>query len=248
MLKKEYKIYVGGEWLSSTEKKDVINPYNNKIITTIHMGNKEHIEKAITTSQKAFEKTKKLPAYKRRDILLQVAAGLKENINFHSEILSLESGKSLKDAKAEIERGISTLTIAAEEATRIYGEVMQLDISPKGENRDGIIKRFPIGPISGISPFNFPLNLAMHKIAPAIASGNTIVLKPATATPLSCLLLAEIIDKTDLPKGAVNILPLERDAAAPLVEDERFKLLSFTGSPSVGWDMKKRAGKKKVVL
>jgi len=163
-------------------------------------------------------------------------------------LIAVESGKPIRDALAEVDRGILTFRIGAEEAERIGGEVLPLDLNPASRGRTGITRRFPIGPIAAISPFNFPLNLAAHKLAPAIASGNPIVLKPPSKDPLTMLTVAEIIAEAGLPDGAVSILPMTRELGDRLVSDERFKLLTFTGSPSVGWKMKERAGKKKVVL
>lgn len=247
-LLNEYKFYVDGKWIESKIKKDIINPYNNEVISKVNFAEEEHLDLIIKSSQNAFNVMKNLPSYKRRDILNFIANEYETNIEFYAKVLSMECGKTIKDSIIEIERGISTLRLSAEESTRIKGEYLNLEISKYGEGREAIIKRFPIGPILGISPFNYPLNLAMHKIAPAIASGNTIVLKPASSTPLSCLLLAEIIDRSELPKGAVNIIPMDRKLADTLISREEFKLLTFTGSPDIGWDMKSRAGKKKVVL
>jgi len=165
-----------------------------------------------------------------------------------SKALCIEAGKPIKDARGEVTRLIDTFRIAAEEAVRIYGEVMPLDISPRAEGYTGQWKRVPIGACSFISPFNFPLNLAAHKVAPALAVGCPFVLKPASMTPIGALIIGEILAETDLPPGAFSILPARRDGADLFTEDERLKLLSFTGSPGVGWALKKKAGKKPVVL
>ncbi len=162
--------------------------------------------------------------------------------------MSLESGKPIKDALVEVDRATLTFRLGAEEAERMTGELIPLDLMPSSKGRIGITRRFPIGPIAAISPFNFPLNLAAHKLAPAIAAGNTIVLKPPSKDPLTMLTVAEIVEKSGVPEGAVSILPMTRELGDRMVEDERFKLLTFTGSPSVGWRMKERAGKKRVVL
>jgi acyl-CoA reductase-like NAD-dependent aldehyde dehydrogenase len=175
-------------------------------------------------------------------------ARFKERAEELAVALCEEAGKPIKDARGEVTRLIDTFQIAAEEATRIYGEVMPMDISPRAEGYQGQWKRFPIGPCSFISPFNFPLNLAAHKIAPAIAAGCTFILKPASLTPISALIVAEILAETELPEGAFSILPCRRDGADLFTTDDRLKLLSFTGSPDVGWDLKKKAGKKPVVL
>ncbi|MEZ4496382.1 MAG: aldehyde dehydrogenase family protein [Thermomicrobiales bacterium] len=153
----------------------------------------------------------------------------------------------MRDAEVEADRGIFAVETAAEEAKRIDGEVLPLDLLPSSKDASGIVRRFPIGPIAAISPFNFPLNLALHKLAPAIAAGNSIVLKVPSSTPLTMLKIATLLDGLGLPDGAVSILPVNREVGDKLVEDDRFKLLSFTGSPDVGWSMKARAGMKKVV-
>ncbi|MBF6603098.1 MAG: aldehyde dehydrogenase family protein, partial [Sphingorhabdus sp.] len=162
--------------------------------------------------------------------------------------LCVEAGKPIKDAEGEVGRLIDTFRIAAEEATRNYGEVQPLDISERAKGYQGMWKRVPIGPCSFISPFNFPLNLAAHKIAPAIAVGCPFVMKPASKTPLGAIIMGEVLAETNLPKGAFSILPASRDGADLFTEDERLKLLSFTGSPAVGWDLKAKAGKKPVIL
>src|SRR5258706_11990652 len=162
--------------------------------------------------------------------------------------IPLEGGKPIRDSLVEVDRAILTFRLGAEEAERMVGETIPLDLMPASKGRIGITRRFPIGPIAGISPFNFPLNLAVHKIAPAIASGCSIVLKPPSKDPLTMLTVAEIIEAAGPPLGSVSILPMTRELGDRMVADERFKLLTFTGSPSVGWRMKERAGKKKVVL
>jgi glyceraldehyde-3-phosphate dehydrogenase (NADP+) len=189
-----------------------------------------------------------MPTFERVALLKAMAAGLAARRDEVAHIISAEAGKPIRDAEVETDRGVFTLETAAEEAKRLEGEVIPLDLLPSSRGRSGIVRRFPIGPIAGISPFNFPLNLALHKIAPAIASGNTIVLKPPSRDPLTMLLFAEIVEAAGVPKGAVSIMPMNREVGDALVEDPRFKVLSFTGSPDVGWDLKRRAGMKKVIL
>jgi acyl-CoA reductase-like NAD-dependent aldehyde dehydrogenase len=189
-----------------------------------------------------------LPSYKRYEILLQISNEIREQRQHLAKILCQESAKPIRYALGEIDRAAQTFLVAAEECKRLPKEYVSLDWTPAGEGKEGFVKYFPIGLIAGIAPFNFPMNLAVHKIAPAIAAGCPIILKPASATPLSTLELAKIIDKTALPKGAVSIVPMDRISGNLLVTDERFKLLTFTGSPTVGWEMKRNAGKKKVVL
>jgi glyceraldehyde-3-phosphate dehydrogenase (NADP+) len=189
-----------------------------------------------------------MAAYERGAILRNISAGIRDRREEIARILTLESGKPIRDALIEVDRAVLTFRLGAEEAERLTGETIPLDLMASSKGRLGVTRRFPIGPIAAISPFNFPLNLAAHKLAPAIAAGNTIVLKPPSKDPLTMLTVAEIIEGAGVPEGAVSILPMTRALGDRMVEDERFKLLTFTGSPSVGWRMKERAGKKKVVL
>lgn len=243
-----YKIYCGGEFVNSQNKLDVINPFTSTVFATTFLADAEQLNKAILAAISVQKKLVKLSSFERAQILLQIAQNLFSQRNELGSLLSQESAKPLKYALAEIDRSIQTFTIAAEECKRLPKEYISLDWTVAGKNKEGLVKYFPIGIVAGIAPFNFPLNLAVHKIAPAIAAGCPIILKPSSTTPLSCLALAQIIDKTTLPKGAVSILPMSREVGNNLVIDQRIKLLSFTGSPDVGWKMKTNAGKKKVVL
>ena len=189
-----------------------------------------------------------MASYERQNVLQHCVDRFKERFDELAYSLCVEAGKPIKDAEGETTRLIDTFRIAAEESVRNYGEVQPLDISARAKGYMGMWKRVPIGPCSFISPFNFPLNLAAHKIAPAIAVGCPFVMKPASKTPLGAIIMGEILAETDLPKGAFSILPASRDGADLFTTDERLKLLSFTGSPGVGWDLKAKAGKKKVVL
>lgn len=244
----DWKFYAAGSWMTSRESTLVHNVYTKKPYAKVFLASKAELEGVITKAQEAFQVTKNLPSHARAKVCLDIADGIEKQSEEFAQTIAIECGKPLIYARGEVARAISTFRVAAEEANRIGGEVLPLDITKVAEKRFGLTKRFPIGLIFGISPFNFPLNLVAHKIAPAIASGNVIILKPATKTPLSSLLLARIIDQTDLPKGAVSIVPCERSIADSLVADERFAMVSFTGSPHVGWDLKNRAGKKKVIL
>ena len=243
-----FKIYASGQFIESDSSLEVKNPYNNTVVGTTWLANETILDTAIEKALSTKEELQKIPSHLRYEILLYISNKLKENKQHHAELLSLESGKPMRYAAAEIDRSIQTFLIAAEESKRLPKEYMSLDWTPNGEGKEGIVKHFPIGLIAGIAPFNFPLNLAVHKLAPAIATGCPIILKPASATPLSTLELAKIIDETILPKGSVSIIPMNRKTGNMMVTDERFKLLSFTGSPVVGWEMKKQSGKKKVVL
>ena len=245
---KEYKIYAAGEFVTTPDKIGVYNPYDKSLIAETYLADKKVLETAILKALSVEKEMAMLPAFQRYDILMQVAEEMKSKKEYLSKILAAEAAKPLKYAISEIQRAIATIVAAAEESKRTPMEYMRLDWEPTGKGKEGLVKYFPLGLVSGISPFNFPINLAMHKIAPAIAAGCPIILKPATSTPLSTLEFAQILDRTSLPKGAVSILPMNRETGNLLVTDERFKLLTFTGSPVVGWKMKKDAGKKKVVL
>ena len=189
-----------------------------------------------------------MASYERQNVLQHCVNRFQDRFEEIAEILCIEAGKPIKDSRGEVTRLIDTFKIAAEEALRLDGSLQTLDISPRSKGYRGMWKRVPIGPCSFISPFNFPLNLAAHKIAPAIAVGCPFVMKPASRTPVGALIIGEILSETDLPKGAFSILPCSRDGADLFTTDERLKLLSFTGSPDVGWGLKAKAGKKKVVL
>lgn len=240
--------YLAGNFIQTSHSHTIINPHTGQPVAQTWLCSEEEIETAIRIGMEATPAMASFPAWKRYEALRFISDELIKNKAYHADLLAREAAKPLRYAITEIERAAQTFLVAAEESKRIHGEVIRLDWTPSGLGKEGIIKKFPIGLIAGISPFNFPLNLAVHKIAPAIASGNPIILKPASSTPLSTLALARIIHQTDLPKGAVSILPASRTAGNKLVTDDRIKLLSFTGSDSVGWEMKKHCGKKKTVL
>jgi glyceraldehyde-3-phosphate dehydrogenase (NADP+) len=227
---------------------DVTNPYNGETVGTTYLASREQLEEAITAAQHAFCELRAMPTYDRVSLLRAFHERMSEHKDEIAKMICLEAGKPIKEAQSETARGLFTVETALEEAKRINGEVMPLDLLPSSKGRFGIVRRFPIGPIAGISPFNYPLNLALHKIAPALASGNPIVLKPPSKDPLTMLLVARLLVDAGVPPGAVSVLPMSREVGDAMVEDDRFKLLSFTGSPDVGWDMKRRAGMKKVVL
>jgi glyceraldehyde-3-phosphate dehydrogenase (NADP+) len=206
------------------------------------------MERAVQAAVRGFEETRKLSSIRRSEILTRVAAGLATRKEEMARTITSENAKTIKLSRGEVDRGIATFTIAAEEAKRIGGEVLPLDLNAQSEGRLGITRRFPLGPIFGIAPFNFPLNLVSHKVAPSMAAGNTMVLKPASSTPLSALLLGEILLEAGMLPGTVNVTPCGADLADTLVGDDRFKLVTFTGSPAVGWELKKKAGRKRVTL
>ncbi len=244
----EYKIYVAGEFRTTDTPLPVTNPYNRKVFAQTWLAGAAGLEEAITAGVAAEAVMERMPSWQRYEILAQISEALKSDRERLAAVLSQESGKPMRYALGELDRAAQTFRIAAEESKRLPGEYLSLDWTPPGEGKEGWVKYFPVGLMAGIAPFNFPLNLAVHKIAPAIAAGNPVILKPARSTPLSVLELAKIIDRTALPKGALSILPMDRQAGNQLVTDYRFKMLSFTGSPAVGWKMKKEAGRKKVLL
>ena len=244
-----HPIFLAGRWVGSPDVLTVENPADAATPAgATYNATEAQYEEAVEAAVAAFEVTRVMPAYERGRILREISAGIKARREELGRLIALEAGQPIRDALVEVDRAALTFRLGAEEAERMTGEVIPLDLMPSSKGRVGITRRFPIGPIAAISPFNFPLNLAAHKIAPAIATGNPIVLKPPSADPLTMLTVAEIIEAAGAPAGSVSILPMTRELGDRMVADPRFKLLTFTGSPSVGWRMKARAGKKKVVL
>jgi acyl-CoA reductase-like NAD-dependent aldehyde dehydrogenase len=241
-------IYLAGEFVRAGTPLEVRDPATGDLVATTWQAGAPELEQATAAAVEAFRATRRLASFERRDALAHVAERISQDADELSELLTRESGKPIRDAKGEVARGALTFRTAAEEALRLNGEWLPLDWTAANRGRSGIVRRYPIGPVAGISPFNFPLNLAAHKVAPAIAAGCSIVLKPPSKDPLVMLRVAQYLAETNLPKGAVSILPMDRPTGDRMVADDRFKLLSFTGSPAVGWKMKADAGKKKVVL
>ncbi len=237
-----------GKWLSEGEPFDVLSPFDGSVVATTFRPTPGHAEAAIAAAARAFETTRRLPAYERQRVLHAVSKGISERHEEFARSIAQEAGKPLKTARTEVERAVFTFTIAAEESTRIYGEYLPLDLQAYAAGRWALVRRFPMGPVAAITPFNFPLNLVAHKIAPAIAAGCTVVQKPASQTPLSSLLLGELVHQAGWPAGGLNVLPLSGRDAERLVTDDRLKKLSFTGSADVGWDLKKKSGRKHVTL
>jgi glyceraldehyde-3-phosphate dehydrogenase (NADP+) len=245
---KNYKIYCAGEFIETNNILEVRNPYDNELIATTYLADKKILESAIEKALSVEKECREMPSYLKYRILMQIVHQMKDKKKELAEVLCLESAKPLKYGLGEIDRAIQTFLVAAEESKRLPKEYISIDWTPAGERREGLVKYFPVGLSAGISPFNFPMNLAVHKIAPSIAAGCPMILKPSRNTPLSNLELSKIMDETDLPKGAISILPMDRESGNQLVTDDRFKLLTFTGSPEVGWKMKADAGKKKTIL
>jgi acyl-CoA reductase-like NAD-dependent aldehyde dehydrogenase len=240
--------FLDGKWIEAGEALEVRSPYDQSVIGQVFQGGKEHADAAIRAAVKAFGTTRRLPAFERQRVLRRVAQTISERKQEFARTIAHEAGKPIRAARTEVDRAVFTFTVAAEESTRIYGEYLPLDLQEYTAGRWGIVKRFPLGPIAGITPFNFPLNLVAHKVAPAIAAGCPIVVKPAPETPLTALLLAEAVQQAGWPDGGLNVVPLSNEDAALLVADDRLKLISFTGSASVGWAIKRNSGKKKVIL
>lgn len=241
-------MFVAGQWISSDEKLDIRNPYNHQVIGEACMAGMQDVDEITQSSLDGFAVMKKTPSYKRYEMLRGIAEGIRDHKEELARIMTLESGKPIRDSRGEIDRAVATFTIASEEAKRIEGESIPLDLNQVSEGRFGVIRRFPIGPILGITPFNFPLNLVAHKVAPALASGNSIIIKPSGRTPLTALLLAEIAAAAGVPAGALNVVPASNEVTHKFVTDDRIKMVTFTGSTDVGWSLKAEAGKKKVAL
>jgi acyl-CoA reductase-like NAD-dependent aldehyde dehydrogenase len=247
-LQPHYPLYLANRPLSLNQDLAVTDKYSGEIISRVALASAADIDQAIAAAAKAEPAMAALAPYERQAILQHCVDVFRQRADEFAEALCLEAGKPIRDSKGEVTRLIDTFRVAAEESVRLNGEVQNLEISARAKGYRGMFKRVPIGACSFISPFNFPLNLAAHKIAPAIAAGCPFVLKPASLTPIGALLIGEVLAQTCLPEGAFSILPCQREGAALFTTDERLKLLSFTGSPAVGWDLKRQAGKKKVVL
>ncbi|MGA2694945.1 MAG: aldehyde dehydrogenase family protein [Terriglobales bacterium] len=237
-----------GKWTEEGDLVEIKSPYDGSLVGAVFQGWRAHAEQAIAAAVKAFGTTRRLPAFERQRVLKRVAENIAERKEEYAHCIAQEAGKPIRTARSEVDRAIFTFTVAAEESLRIYGEYLPLDWQEYTVGRWGMVRRFPLGPIAGITPFNFPLNLVAHKVAPAIAAGCTMVLKPAPQTPLTALMLAESVQQAGWPDGALNVLPLSNEDAGLLVTDDRLKLISFTGSVPVGWEIKKNSGKKKVLL
>jgi acyl-CoA reductase-like NAD-dependent aldehyde dehydrogenase len=248
MLKDVYPLYLANEAQQPNTDLAVTDKFTGEIAFRVAQADATTIDAGIAAAVEAAEPMARMASYERQAVLQHCVDRFKERSEELAYALCVEAGKPIKDSEGEVGRLIDTFRIAAEESVRMTGEVQPLDISPRAKGYQGIWKRVPIGPCSFISPFNFPLNLAAHKIAPAIAVGCPFVMKPASRTPLGAILMGEVLAETNLPKGAFSILPAHREGADLFTEDDRLKLLSFTGSPDVGWALKAKAGKKKVVL
>ncbi len=247
MLKPSYPLYVANAAETPNTALEVLDKYSGQVATRVAMADADTVERAVASAVRAAPAMAALPAYRRRDILEHCAQRFGERAEELARALCIEAGKPIRDARGEVGRLVDTFRIAAGEAVRIEGRTVEMEISERGQGYRGIWKRVPVGPCSFITPFNFPLNLVAHKVAPAIAAGCPFVLKPAAKTPVGALIVAEVLAGTDLPAGAFSVFACGNEQAAPLIEDERLRLLSFTGG-EVGWEFKARAGRKKVTL
>ncbi len=247
-LATQYPLFLGNQAQFTSAWLPVLDKYSGSEVSRVALADKAIVARSIELAEAARADTAKMPAYARKGVLLHCARRFEERSGELSEALCIEAGKPIRDARTEVQRLIDTFTVAAEEAVRIYGEVVPLDTTPRTAGYFGAWKRVPAGVCSFITPFNFPLNLVAHKIAPAIAAGCPFVLKPSSLTPVGALIIAEILAECELPKGSFSILPCQSHDAETLVTDARIKLLSFTGSDVVGWRLKSKAGKKKVTV
>lgn len=241
-------MYAGGDFFRSSRELIVYNPYDGEAVGRTWLADEPILNRSIEKALEALPLLWEMPSYRRSEALLNLAVALREKEEHFAAIIATEAAKPWRYALSEVRRAAQTFQVASEEARRLPMEYMQMDWRPEGVGREGLVKYFPAGVVAGISPFNFPLNLAVHKIAPAIAAGCPIVLKPASSTPLSTLALAQLVAETELPAGTLSVLPMDRQTGNLLVTSDHVRVLSFTGSPEVGWKMKEAAGKKKVVL
>jgi acyl-CoA reductase-like NAD-dependent aldehyde dehydrogenase len=239
---------IDGHWIEEGASSEIKSPYDGNKVGVVALAGPRQIEQAIVAAVRAFQLTRKMPVFERQRILRSISAKIAERREQFARTMALEAGKPIKTARAEVDRAVFTFSVAAEEAARIGGEYLPLDLQEFTAGRWGIVRHYPVGPIAAITPFNFPLNLVAHKVAPAIACGCTIVLKPAPQTPLTALMLAEVVQESGWPAGALNVIPTTNEDAALIVADDRLKMLSFTGSSAVGWKLKANSGKKKVTL
>jgi glyceraldehyde-3-phosphate dehydrogenase (NADP+) len=245
---KEYKLLVNGKWLESKNVREIKSPYDQSVVGRVHFASKEQVEEALAAADHAFHKTRRLSSFERSEVLAKISSEIKRRQEELARSITLQSGKIIRDARAEVERAAMTFAIASEEAKRVGGEIIPLDLSAQTAKRWGLVRRFPVGVITAITPFNFPLNLVAHKVAPALASGNAVVLRPSSQVPITSLLLGEIISETSYPAGGLNVIPSGYKEAEILLTDDVVKKVTFTGSPAIGWELKKKAYQKKVTL
>jgi glyceraldehyde-3-phosphate dehydrogenase (NADP+) len=244
----EFKLLIDGKRETGKEVKDTRSPYNQSVVGKVHFADEGQVDAAIDAAFRAFQKTKVLSSYERANALDFVSDQIAKNREELARSIVLCAGKTIKSSRVEADRAVNTFQIAAEEAKRMNGEIIPLDLSAQTSGRWGLVRRFPVGVMVGITPFNFPLNLVAHKVAPAMASGNTVLLRPASQVAMTSGILARIIDESGYPPGGFNFIPCGYIAADLFHEDDRIKKITFTGSPEIGWELKKKAYKKRVTL
>ena len=248
-MAKEYKILVGGKWITTGKKLDVVSPYDGTVGATTFVAGSKELGEALAKADGVFDELKSMPTYKRAEAIAKVAGGIRDRSEELAKAIVMEAGKPIAEARIEVSRAANTFDVAVDEAKRFgSGETFPLDLIAGAEKRTAIVRRFPVGVCLGISPFNFPLNLVSHKVAPAMACGCPIIIKPASKTPISALILGEIVTDAGWPTGALSVVPCPGAVAEKLLGDDRVKKLTFTGSPAVGWHLKSKALKKKVTL
>ncbi len=243
-----YPLYLAGALVNTSDSLEVQNPYSGKVIAHTRLAGPDELETAIQKAEEAKKPMRDLPSGQKYTILTKLAQDTAAQRSRLAGILSAESAKPMKYALGEIDRAVATLIAAAEEAKRLPREYLDLEWTAGGQGKEGLVRYYPVGIVAGITPFNFPLNLAIHKVAPAIAAGCPVILKPSSSTPLSMLEFAKIAADSGLPDGALSVLPMSRELTASLIADPRIAMISFTGSPPVGWNIKASCGKKRVAL
>ncbi len=244
----EHRLLINGAWRESQDVREIRSPYDRAVAGRVHFAEREQVKAALAAADHTFQKTRRLSSRERSTVLEKAAAGIQERKEELARSITLQSGKIIRDARAEVDRAVMTFDIASEEAKRQGGEFIPLDLSAATAGRWGIARRFPVGVVTAITPFNFPLNLVAHKVAPALACGNTVVLRPASQVPITSLLLGEIITAAEYPPGGLNVTPAGYGESEILLTDDAVKKVTFTGSPAVGWELKKKACQKKVTL
>ncbi len=242
------RLLIGTDWVTTESRISVVNPFTGEEFARVPLGGAREVERAIAAAHATFPKVRRAPAHQRAALLQAVARGIERRKTEFVDTMVAEAGKPITAAEAEVARAQMTFLAAAEEARRQHGELLDMDAFASGEGHLGLTRRFPLGVIGAITPFNFPLNLVAHKVAPCLATGNTMVVKPATKTPLCALLLAEVLVEAGMPPGQVNFVTCTNEDSAILLKDERVKKVTFTGSPAVGWKLKEQCGKKHITL
>jgi acyl-CoA reductase-like NAD-dependent aldehyde dehydrogenase len=248
VIARDLPLRIGGEEVTTGEWIEVHSPWSGELLARAAKAGPPEIERAIAAAADGFEETRALPAYRRAEILRRLRDELEARRGELVAAIVAEAGKPVRYATAEVERGLTTVRLASEEATRLEGEVVPVDIEPRGEGAFCAVRRFPVGPVTAITPFNFPLNLALHKVAPALAAGNPVILKPSPRTPMTADLLARAVERSGWPARGFSLVHADPDVARPLWTDARIRCVSFTGSDAVGWKIKGEAAHQIVIL